>query len=95
MSDIGKMLIGMGILLIVVGGILHFCGKFLPLEKLPGDISITGEHGSFYKPGVFQSVMWLAICTACLILVLCHYWHILIGNRVSAKLTGYSSLIAP
>jgi hypothetical protein len=49
----------------------------------------------FQKPGVFQSVMWLAICTACLILVLCHYWHILIGNRVSTKLTGYSSLIAP
>ena len=52
MSDIGKMLIGMGVLLIVVGGILHFGGKFLPLGKLPGDISITGEHGSFYFPVV-------------------------------------------
>ena len=52
MSDIGKMLIGMGVLLIVVGGILQFGGKFLPLGKLPGDISITGEHGSFYFPVV-------------------------------------------
>lgn len=50
MSDIGKMLIGMGVLLIVVGGILYFGGKFLPLGKLPGDIRITGEHGSFYFP---------------------------------------------
>ncbi|SFT63615.1 Protein of unknown function [Selenomonas sp. GACV-9] len=52
MSDMGKMLIGMGILLIIVGGILHFGGKFLPWGKLPGDISITGEHGSFYFPVV-------------------------------------------
>ena len=50
MNDIGKMLVGLGALLIVVGCILHFGGRFLPLGKLPGDISITGENGSFYFP---------------------------------------------
>ena len=38
--------------------------------------------------------MTCAIRMACLILVLCHYWHILTGNRVSTKFTGYSSLVA-
>ena len=52
MNGIGKILIGLGALLIVVGCILHFGGRFLPLGKLPGDISITGENGSFYFPVV-------------------------------------------
>ena len=52
MNDIGKILIGLGALLIVVGCILYFGGRFLPLGKMPGDISITGENGSFYFPVV-------------------------------------------
>ena len=39
-----------GILLVVVGLIMEFGGKFLPLGHLPGDIHITSEHGSFYFP---------------------------------------------
>ncbi|MDY4920578.1 MAG: DUF2905 domain-containing protein [Phascolarctobacterium sp.] len=46
----GKTLISIGAVMIVVGCVLHFGGKFLPLGRLPGDINITGEHGSFHFP---------------------------------------------
>ncbi|MBP7249404.1 MAG: DUF2905 domain-containing protein [Selenomonas sp.] len=39
-----------GILLVVVGLLMEFGGKFLPLGHLPDDIHITSEHGSFYFP---------------------------------------------
>ena len=41
-----------GILLVVVGLLMEFGGKFLPLGHLPGDIHITGAHGSIYFPVV-------------------------------------------
>ena len=50
MNDMGKTLISIGAVMIVVGCVLHFGGKFLPLGRLPGDINITGEHGSFHFP---------------------------------------------
>jgi len=37
-------------ILLVVGLLMEFGGKFLPLGHLPGDIHITSEHGSFYFP---------------------------------------------
>lgn len=46
----GRFCIGAGIVLIIVGIVWELGGKFLPLGHLPGDIHITGEHGSFYFP---------------------------------------------
>ena len=46
-----------GILLVVVGLLMEFGGKFLPLGHLPGDIHITSEHGSFYFPIVICVVI--------------------------------------
>ena len=37
-------------ILLVIGLLMEFGGKFLPLGHLPGDIHITSEHGSFYFP---------------------------------------------
>lgn len=48
----GRMLISFGILLVVVGLVLELGGHFLSLGHLPGDIHITGQHGSFYFPVV-------------------------------------------
>lgn len=48
----GKFLISAGVLLVIAGLLVEFGGKFLPLGHLPGDIHITGEHGSFYFPVV-------------------------------------------
>lgn len=49
-DGMGKTLIGIGLLLVIVGCILHFGGKFIPFGRLPGDISIEGERGGFYFP---------------------------------------------
>ena len=49
----GRMLIGLGLLLVVVTGLVVELGAhFFPLGHLPGDIHITGKHGSFYFPVV-------------------------------------------
>lgn len=49
-TDIGKMLMFFGVILIAIGAFLHFGGKFLPLGNLPGDINYRGENGSFHFP---------------------------------------------
>lgn len=51
MESIGRFLMLAGILLFLVGGALFLAGKFgLPLGRLPGDIRIEGQNGSFYFP---------------------------------------------
>lgn len=54
MTDLGKILIGFGIVVIVLGGILwlagHFTGKVPWLGRLPGDIHIERGSWSFYFP---------------------------------------------
>ncbi len=47
--EIGKLLMIIGAGLLVVGG-LAVLGIRLPIGRLPGDISITGEHGGVYIP---------------------------------------------
>lgn len=51
-GDLGKMLITLGILLIVVGLILHFGKGLFDLGHLPGDFKWTSASGntSFYFP---------------------------------------------
>ena len=44
-------------ILLVIGLLMEFGGKFLPLGHLPGDIHITSEHGSFYVPIVICVVI--------------------------------------
>lgn len=51
MENIGRFLMIAGILLFLVGGALFLTGKFgLPLGRLPGDIRLEGQNGSFYFP---------------------------------------------
>ena len=51
MENIGRLLMIGGILLFVVGGLVFLASKFgIPFGRLPGDIRINGEHGSFYFP---------------------------------------------
>lgn len=54
MADIGKILIGFGVLLIIIGGLLLLSGSLgakLPfLGRLPGDIHIQRGNWSFYFP---------------------------------------------
>ncbi|MBN1304432.1 MAG: DUF2905 domain-containing protein [Anaerolineales bacterium] len=51
MENSGRLLMLGGAILFLVGGGIFLAGKFgLPLGRLPGDIRIEGEHGSFYFP---------------------------------------------
>ncbi|GBF10021.1 DUF2905 domain-containing protein [Tepidibacillus infernus] len=67
MNPMSKLFISLGILLIVIGVIWQFGGRFLSLGRLPGDIVIKKENFSFYFPVmtsivlslVLSGIMWL------------------------------------
>ena len=54
MTDLGKMLVGFGLLLVVVGAILLVSGSLAGragwIGRLPGDIHIQRGNWSFYFP---------------------------------------------
>jgi hypothetical protein len=50
MSDIGKSLIVLGLLIALVGGVLTFVGRVPWLGRLPGDIYVERGSWSFYFP---------------------------------------------
>ena len=51
MESIGRYLMIGGIILFLIGGGVFIASKFgIPLGRLPGDIRIEGENGSFYFP---------------------------------------------
>jgi hypothetical protein len=51
MNDLGRLLIGLGLVLLITGGLLLLLGRTgIPLGKLPGDISYRGKNLSVYFP---------------------------------------------
>lgn len=51
MTELGKLLIGLGFVLIVAGAIVMLLGRAnLPLGRLPGDIVYRGKNTTFYFP---------------------------------------------
>jgi hypothetical protein len=51
MNDLGRLLIGLGLVLLVAGGLLLLLGRTgIPLGRLPGDISYRGKNLSVYFP---------------------------------------------
>jgi hypothetical protein len=51
MNDLGRLLIGLGIVLLIAGGLLLLLGRTgIPLGRLPGDISYRGKNYSVYFP---------------------------------------------
>lgn len=68
MQDFGRVLIGLGVLLLIAGGLVLLAGRVgLPLGRLPGDIAVRGKNYTFYAPIatcvvisiLFSLVMWL------------------------------------
>lgn len=49
-TGLGKLLIAFGLIFVALGVILLVLGRFINLGRLPGDIMIHGQHGSFYFP---------------------------------------------
>jgi len=51
MYELGKMLVGIGLLLAVLGAVILLAARFgLPLGQLAGDIRYRGKNVSFYFP---------------------------------------------
>jgi len=51
MHDLGKMLLGLGLLLALIGAAILLASRMgLPLGRLPGDFSYKGKNVSFYFP---------------------------------------------
>jgi len=51
MSELGRILIGIGLLIAVVGAVVLLLGKTgLPLGRLPGDFTWRGKHATVYLP---------------------------------------------
>jgi uncharacterized membrane protein YjjP (DUF1212 family) len=57
MSDIGKILLIVGGVIIILGLILTFSGHIPFLGKLPGDIVIKKENFTFYFPVVTMIIV--------------------------------------
>lgn len=51
MAEVGKALLGLGILLVIAGGLLLLAGRAgLPLGRLPGDFAYRGKNVSVFIP---------------------------------------------
>lgn len=69
MESIARYLILGGIILFCIGGGVYLASRFgIPLGRLPGDIRIEGEHGSFYFP-VTSSILVSVLLTIVLNLI--------------------------
>ena len=69
MESLSRYLMLGGIVLFLLGGGVYLAAKFgLPLGRLPGDIRIEGENGSFYFPTA-SSILVSVVLTIVLNLV--------------------------
>jgi len=69
MESIARYLMLGGIVLFLIGGGTYLAAKFgLPLGRLPGDIRIEGENGSFYFP-IATSILVSVLLTIVLNLI--------------------------
>ena len=51
MNELGKVILGLGLLLVLIGALLLLAGRIgLPLGRLPGDFAYKGKHVSIFFP---------------------------------------------
>jgi hypothetical protein len=51
MNELGKAMVGIGLLLVLLGALAMLGARFgLPLGRLPGDFAYKGKNFSFYLP---------------------------------------------
>ena len=67
LDDLGKVLVGFGVLIAAIGGMLVLAGRVPWIGRLPGDVYIQRGSWSFYFPlatslilsGLFTLIFWL------------------------------------
>ena len=67
LDDLGKVLVGFGVLIAAIGGMLVLAGRVPWIGRLPGDIYVQRGNWSFYFPlatslilsGLFTLIFWL------------------------------------
>jgi hypothetical protein len=70
MESLARYLIIGGIVLFLIGAGIYLAAKFgIPLGRLPGDIRMEGENGSFYFP-VTTSILISVILTILINLII-------------------------
>jgi hypothetical protein len=61
-SDLGKILIGVGALLLVAGIVIVLLGRMnVPVGRLPGDIVYRGKHTTVYFPIVTSILLSIVL----------------------------------
>ncbi len=63
MSDVGKMLMLLGVVVVVIGALVWSAGR-LGFRGLPGDVRYEGDNVRFYFPVVTCLVLSLALTLA-------------------------------
>ena len=73
MENIARYLMLGGVVLFLIGGGVYLAAKFgIPLGRLPGDIRIEGENGSFYFP--ITSSILVSVMLTILLNLITHLW---------------------
>jgi hypothetical protein len=69
MTDIGKILVFFGVVLLVLGGLFLLLGRSgLPIGRLPGDFLYRGKNTTFYFP-LATSIVLSAVLSLVLYLI--------------------------
>ncbi len=69
MSELGKTLIGLGLLIALVGAVLLVAGRIgPPLGRLPGDVAYRGKNVSVFVP-LGTSILISVVLSAILFLI--------------------------
>ena len=72
MTELGKVILGFGILLVVLGAVLMIAGRLgLPLGRLPGDIAYKGKNVSVYFP-IGTSIL-LSVLLSVILYLISHF----------------------
>ncbi len=51
MFELGKTILGLGLLIVAVGAVVMLAASFgIPLGRLPGDVAYRGKHVSVFFP---------------------------------------------
>jgi hypothetical protein len=69
MFDIGKSIIGLGLVIVVIGAVIMLASRIgLPLGRLPGDIAYRGKHVTVFFP-IVTSILASIVLTLILYVI--------------------------